>query len=89
MGIIILMGIILPLIYFTLAIKWWILFFIVTFAFALATPDYLAQDKGWAKSFKHMPLIILGSLFNLISNNALTQSIKGIFKKKKTKKAQS
>jgi cellulose synthase/poly-beta-1,6-N-acetylglucosamine synthase-like glycosyltransferase len=62
MAIIVMMCIIMPLIYFTLAIKWWILFAFVMFIFALATPDYLV-DKNWNKSFAKAPSILLASLF--------------------------
>lgn len=62
MAIIVMMSIIMPLIYFTLAIKWWILFAFVMFIFALATPDYLV-DKNWNKSFAKAPSILLASLF--------------------------
>jgi cellulose synthase/poly-beta-1,6-N-acetylglucosamine synthase-like glycosyltransferase len=61
MGIILLMGIVLPFIYFTLALKWWALFAIVLFIFAIATPNYLVDDK-WDKTFYMLPLIFLSSL---------------------------
>ena len=61
MGIIILMGIFMPFIYFSLAIKWWALFAIVLFIFALATPDYLVDDK-WDHTFFSIPMIILSFL---------------------------
>ncbi len=63
MAIIVMMSIIMPLIYFTLAIKWWILFAFILFIFALATPDYLV-DKNWNKAFTKAPFIMLASLFN-------------------------
>ena len=40
-GIIMLMSIVLPFIYLTIAIKWWIIGSIALLVFALATPDYL------------------------------------------------
>ena len=58
-GIIIIMSIILPFIYFTLCIKWWILGSLALFFFALATPDYLV-DEMWDKTFLRSPLIALG-----------------------------
>jgi hypothetical protein len=63
MGIIILMSLIMPFIYFTLALKWWALFAIVLFIFAIATPNYLVDDK-WDKTFYMLPLIFLSSLFS-------------------------
>ena len=54
MGIMILMSIILPFIYMTLVIKWWILTAIVLFIFALVTPDYLI-DEVWENSFLRSP----------------------------------
>lgn len=64
MAIIVVMSIILPFIYFTLAIKWWITFAAIIFIFALATPDYLV-DKKWEQSFAKAPFIILASLLNI------------------------
>ena len=61
MGIIILMGIFMPFIYFSLAIKWWALFAIVLFIFALATPNYLVDDK-WDYTFFSIPMILLSFL---------------------------
>lgn len=52
--IIILMSFILPFIYMTLVIKWWILGAIVLFIFALATPDYLVYEM-WDKTFLRDP----------------------------------
>ena len=54
MGIMILMSIILPFIYMTLVIKWWILTAFVLFIFALVTPDYLI-DEVWEHSFLRSP----------------------------------
>ena len=54
MAIIILMSIILPFIYLTLAIKWWILAALSLFIFALVTPDYLI-DEVWDNSFLRSP----------------------------------
>ena len=63
MGIILLMGIVMPFIYFTLALKWWALFAIVLFIFAIATPNYLVDDK-WDKTFHMLPVIFLSSIFS-------------------------
>lgn len=52
--IILLMSIILPFIYMTLVIKWWILGAIALFVFALATPDYLVTEM-WNKTFLREP----------------------------------
>lgn len=66
MSIIILMSIILPFIYFTLCIKWWLLGAVALFIFALATPDYLV-DEMWDKTFLRSPLITLwGKLYSLL-----------------------
>ena len=64
MGIIAIMSIILPFIYFTLAIKWWVAGAIVMFAFSLATPDYLV-DKNWDRDYLRSPLITIGAIFNI------------------------
>lgn len=63
MMIIILMGIITPFIYFSLALKWWALFAIVLFIFALATPNYLV-DKHWNRTFFIIPIILLSSILS-------------------------
>ena len=86
MGVIIGMGLIIPFIYFTIAIKWWILFFVVTFAFALATPDYIVQDERWAKSFIQMPVILGKSLLNLLTHNIFTKGISAKARKTKSNK---
>jgi len=62
-GIIMLMCVVLPFIYMTLAIKWWILGALALFFFALATPDYLV-DEMWDKTFLRSPFVTLwGKLF--------------------------
>ena len=52
--IIILMSIVLPFIYMTLVIKWWILGALAFFIFALATPDYLVAEM-WEKTLLRDP----------------------------------
>jgi cellulose synthase/poly-beta-1,6-N-acetylglucosamine synthase-like glycosyltransferase len=64
MGLITIMSIVLPFIYFTLAIKWWIIAAIALFAFSLATPDYLV-GKDWDKDFLRAPLITIGAIRNI------------------------
>ncbi len=54
MAIMILLSIILPFIYLTLVIKWWVLDSLVLFIFALVTPDYLV-DEVWDHSFLRSP----------------------------------
>ena len=63
MGIILMMGVIMPFIYFTLALKWWAMFAIVLFIFAIATPNYLVDDK-WDKTFYMLPVIFLSSILS-------------------------
>jgi cellulose synthase/poly-beta-1,6-N-acetylglucosamine synthase-like glycosyltransferase len=63
-GIIIIMSLVLPFIYFTLVIKWWCVGAICLFFFALATPDYLV-DEMWDKTFLRSPLVTLWAIFNL------------------------
>lgn len=57
------MSILLPFIYLSLAIKWWLMFAYMLFIFAVATPDYLV-DKNWNKSFYSIPKIIFTSIIN-------------------------
>ena len=54
MAFILVMSIVLPFIYMTLVIKWWILGAIALFIFALATPDYLVAEM-WEKTFLRDP----------------------------------
>jgi cellulose synthase/poly-beta-1,6-N-acetylglucosamine synthase-like glycosyltransferase len=65
MGIITMMSVILPFLYMSLAIKWWIIFAVLVFVFALATPDYLV-DKNWDKSFLKAPFIMLSSMLGIL-----------------------
>lgn len=68
MGIVILMCLVMPIIYFTLALKWWAAFAIFMFLCALATPDYLV-DKNWDKSFLSLPFIMIKSLFGVFKDS--------------------
>jgi len=64
-GIIMLMCLILPFIYMTMALKWWVLGALVLFFFALATPDYLV-DEMWDKTFLRSPFVTLwGKLYTI------------------------
>lgn len=76
-GIIMLMGIFLPFIYFSLVVKWWVLGSIALFVFALATPDYLV-DEMWDKTFLRSPFI---TLWGIISTKLLGKHIDKIRKK--------
>lgn len=64
MGIIAIMSIIIPFVYFSLAIKWWVTLAFIMFVFAMATPDYLI-DKNWDKAFFKAPFIMLFSILNI------------------------
>ena len=66
-GIIMLMSIVLPFIYLTIAIKWWIIGSIALLVFALATPDYLV-DEMWDKTFLRSPFV---TLWGIISTKLL------------------
>ena len=78
MGIIIAMGIFMPFIYFSLALKWWALFAIVLFIFALATPNYLVDDK-WDHTFFSIPMILLAFL---LAKTSIGKKIKENLNKK-------
>lgn len=64
MGIITIMSFVLPFIYFSLAIKWWIVAAVTVLSFAFATPNYLI-DKNWNTDFLRAPLVSIGALFNI------------------------
>lgn len=61
MAVIILMSIVMPIIYTTLAFKWWGLFAVTLLVCAMATPDYLV-DKNWDATFMKSPLVFMKSL---------------------------
>lgn len=63
-GIIMLMSIILPFIYLTLALKWWGLGSVALFVFALATPDYLV-DEMWDKTFLRSPFVSIWKMLHI------------------------
>lgn len=67
-GIIMLMSIVLPFIYLTMALKWWILGSLALFVFAIATPDYLV-DEMWDKTFLRSPFVSLWKLFHINLSN--------------------
>ena len=78
MAIIIVMGALMPLFAFALAFKWWLLFAIVLFIFALATPNYLVDDK-WDRTFFLIPVIFLAAI---LSKTRFGQRLKTITNKK-------
>jgi len=83
MAIIGVMSVALPFIYFTLAIKWWILAAVVLLAFAIATPDYLV-DKNWDKMFLlHVPRLMFTSALGLFGIHLNSNSNPYDNKKKK------
>lgn len=55
------MSLILPVIYMSLAFKWWIIFAVVLLVFAMATPDYLVDDR-WDATFYKAPLVFMKSI---------------------------
>lgn len=61
MAIIIFMCVITPFIFFTIAVKWWALSAIVLFVFAMATPNYLVDDK-WDVTFFKIPVVFMSSI---------------------------
>ena len=76
-GIIMLMSLVLPFIYMTLVIKWWILGSLALFFFALATPDYLV-DEMWDKTFLRAPFV---TLWGIISTKIIGNKFDVIIKK--------
>jgi len=65
MGIIMVMGIFLPFIYFSMVIKWWAAGAVLMFAYSLATPDELV-DKNWDRDFLNAPIVIMWGLLNIL-----------------------
>ena len=62
------MALTLPFIYFTLAIKWWIVGLILGFAFSFATPNHLV-DKHWDNDFLMLPIRVVTSIAKRIINH--------------------
>jgi len=63
MLVIVFMGVIVPFLYLSAALKWWGLFAVVVLIFAIATPNYLVDDK-WDSTFFKVPFVLLSSLLN-------------------------
>jgi hypothetical protein len=62
-GILMIMSIVLPFIYMSMVIKWWILSSLALFFFALATPDYLV-DEMWDRTFLRSPFVTLWGIIS-------------------------
>jgi len=60
------MSVVLPFIYFTLAVKWWVVAVIWGFSLAFATPNELV-DKNWDKDFILLPFATVRNVYNKIS----------------------
>ena len=60
------MSLIIPFIYMTAALKWWALFAIVVLIFAIATPNYLVDEK-WDRTFFLVPIVLLSPILNKFS----------------------
>ena len=93
MGIITVMSLVLPFIYITLAIKWWVGGALILLAYSLATPDYLV-DENWDKDFVRAPLISLGGLQNIFRSGRTEATSRvhhatGWLKDKKKKRKQN
>lgn len=63
MAVIIMMGILVPFIYMSAALKWWALFAFVLLFFAIATPNYLVDEK-WDSTFFKMPFVFISPILN-------------------------
>ncbi len=61
MAIIVAMSVITPFVYMTLALKWWGAFTLVIFTFAIATPNYLVDEK-WDSTFFKVPAVLFSSV---------------------------
>ncbi len=61
MAVVLIMCVIVPFFYFTAAVKWWLLFAIILLIFAIATPNYLVDDK-WDSTFFKVPFVFLSSI---------------------------
>lgn len=66
MGILLIMSCVMPFIYMSMAIKWWITTAFILFIFAVCTPDYLV-DRQWSRAFIKAPIIMLMSVLHIPS----------------------
>lgn len=66
-SIVFVMSLTLPFVYFSLAIKWWVITIIWGFSLAFATPNELV-DKNWDKDFITLPIITLVNFSKMIIN---------------------
>ena len=64
-AIILLMSIVWPFIYFSMAIKWWIVGFFLGFSFCFGTPDELV-GKNWDNDFLLLPFRMAQSIYSKI-----------------------
>lgn len=71
-AIVFVMDITLPFIYFTLAIKWWVITAIWGVTLAIATPNELV-DKHWDKDFISLPIATVSNIYKRVI---------GLFRKK-------
>ena len=89
MTIIIVMSVVLPFIYFSLCLKWWVIGLIAGLSFAMATPDEFV-DEHWDKDFIFLPFRTLTSVLHLDAKIAQVHlpsfSLKDMFKRKSRKK---
>lgn len=59
---------ILPFVYFTMVIKWWVIAVLFGFSLAIATPDYLV-DKHWDTDFLMLPFRIAWNAVSMLTNS--------------------
>lgn len=72
--IILVMCLVLPFIYFTSAIKWWVVGLLLGFAFAFATPNHMVDDH-WDKDFLLLPVRLVVSIGKRILSRFKKNSI--------------
>lgn len=60
-AIVLVMSLVMPFIYFSLAIKWWVVTTVWGFSLAFATPSALV-DKNWDKDFITLPIVTAANL---------------------------
>ena len=89
MAIILLMCVVLPFIYFTLCIKWWIVAFFAGLSFSMATPNEFVDDH-WDEDFLMLPIRTVASFLHLSDKlekiHIPSFSIKNLLKTKSWKK---
>lgn len=77
------MSILLPILSWSDALKWWLATLLFLLMCAIATPDYLVNEE-WIKAYRKVPVLIWGSL--TIPFHGIVRSVRSVFVREKKDK---